>query len=100
FWSPDGSACVEAARRPGLQVDEFAPRQSFFFVANPNFLEEVAKFRAARRMWATIMRERFAAKKSQRQMLRSHTQTSGATLTAQKPLNNVIRTALEALAAV
>src|SRR4029078_138689 len=97
FWSPDGSACVEAARRPGLDVDVFAPRLSFFFVSNPNFLEEVAKFRAARRMWATIMKERFGAQKEQSRMLRSHTQTSGASLTAQQPLNNVVRTTLQAL---
>jgi methylmalonyl-CoA mutase, N-terminal domain len=100
FTLADGIAYVDAAIQAGLSVDEFAPRLSFFFVANPNFLEEVAKFRAARRMWATIMRERFGAKKEQSQMLRFHTQTSGASLTAQQPLNNVVRTTLEALAAV
>jgi methylmalonyl-CoA mutase N-terminal domain/subunit len=100
FTLADGIAYVDAAVRAGLSVDEFAPRLSFFFVANPNFLEEVAKFRAARRMWAKIMRERFAAHKEQSQMLRFHTQTSGASLTAQQPLNNVVRTTLEALAAV
>ena len=89
-----------AAVAAGLPVDEFAPRLSFFFVANPNFLEEVSKFRAARRMWAKIMKERFGAKKDQSLMLRFHTQTSGASLTAQQPLNNVVRTTLEALAAV
>jgi methylmalonyl-CoA mutase, N-terminal domain len=100
FTLADGIAYVAAATAAGLDVDEFAPRLSFFFVANPNVLEEVAKFRAARRMWAKIMRERFGAKKEQSWMLRFHTQTSGASLTAQQPLNNVVRTALEALAAV
>jgi methylmalonyl-CoA mutase, N-terminal domain len=100
FTLADGIAYVTAARAAGLDVDEFAPRLSFFFVANPNILEEVAKFRAARRMWAKIMRERFGAKRGQSLMLRFHTQTSGASLTAQQPLNNVVRTTLEALAAV
>jgi methylmalonyl-CoA mutase N-terminal domain/subunit len=100
FTLADGIAYVDAAIRAGLSVDEFAPRLSFFFVANPNFLEEVAKYRAARRMWAKIMRERFEAQKGQSQMLRFHTQTSGASLTAQQPLNNVVRTTIEALAAV
>src|SRR5262245_31900154 len=100
FTLADGMAYVAAALAAGLSVDEFAPRLSFFFVANPNFLEEVAKYRAARRMWAKIMRERFGAKKEASWMLRFHTQTSGASLTAQQPLNNVVRTTLEALAAV
>jgi methylmalonyl-CoA mutase N-terminal domain/subunit len=100
FTLADGIAYVGAAVAAGLDVDEFAPRLSFFFVSNPNFLEEVAKFRAARRMWATIMKERFGARKPQSQMLRFHTQTSGASLTAQQPLNNVVRTTIEALAAV
>ncbi|MEN9937873.1 MAG: hypothetical protein RLZZ387_4452 [Chloroflexota bacterium] len=100
FTLADGIAYVDAATRAGLPVDEFAPRLSFFFVSNPNFLEEVAKFRAARRMWARIMKERFGAKKDQSMMLRFHTQTSGASLTAQQPLNNVVRTTIEALAAV
>jgi methylmalonyl-CoA mutase N-terminal domain/subunit len=100
FTLADGIAYVEAAIEANLPVDEFAPRLSFFFVSNPNFLEEVAKFRAARRMWATIMKERFGAKKEASMMLRFHTQTSGASLTAQQPLNNVVRTAIEALAAV
>jgi methylmalonyl-CoA mutase N-terminal domain/subunit len=100
FTLADGIAYVEAAVKAGLAVDEFAPRLSFFFVSNPNFLEEVAKFRTARRMWATIMRERFGAKKDASLMLRFHTQTSGASLTAQQPLNNVVRTTIEALAAV
>ncbi len=100
FTLADGIAYVDAAIKVGLPVDEFAPRLSFFFVSNPNFLEEVSKFRAARRMWAKIMRERFGAKKEQSLMLRFHTQTSGASLTAQQPLNNVVRTTIEALAAV
>jgi methylmalonyl-CoA mutase N-terminal domain/subunit len=100
FTLADGIAYVDAAIRAGLDVDKFAPRLSFFFVSNPNFLEEVAKFRAARRLWATIMQERFGAKKPSSQMLRFHTQTSGASLTAQQPLNNVVRTTIEALAAV
>jgi methylmalonyl-CoA mutase N-terminal domain/subunit len=100
FTLADGIAYVQAAVQAGLPVDEFAPRLSFFFVSNPNFFEEVAKFRVARRMWAQIMRERFGARKPQSQMLRFHTQTSGASLTAQQPLTNVVRTTLEALAAV
>ncbi|HMQ33640.1 MAG TPA: methylmalonyl-CoA mutase family protein [Chloroflexaceae bacterium] len=100
FTLADGIAYVDAAVKAGLDVDTFAPRLSFFFVSNPNFLEEVAKFRAARRLWATIMRERFGAQKPSSQMLRFHTQTSGASLTAQQPLNNVVRTTIEALAAV
>jgi methylmalonyl-CoA mutase N-terminal domain/subunit len=100
FTLADGIAYVQAAIDVGLPVDEFAPRLSFFFVSNPNFLEEVAKFRAVRRMWAKIMKERFGAKKEQSMMLRFHTQTSGASLTAQQPLNNVVRTTIEALAAV
>ena len=100
FTLADGIAYVAAAMQAGLPVDEFAPRLSFFFVSNPNFLEEVAKFRAARRMWARIMQERFGAQKEASLMLRFHTQTSGASLTAQQPLNNVVRTTIEALAAV
>ncbi|MFV9506173.1 MAG: acyl-CoA mutase large subunit family protein [Oscillochloridaceae bacterium umkhey_bin13] len=100
FTLADGIAYVDAAIKAGLDVDTFAPRLSFFFVSNPNFLEEVAKFRAARRLWATIMKDRFGAKKASSQMLRFHTQTSGASLTAQQPLNNVVRTTIEALAAV
>src|SRR5689334_10426563 len=88
FTLANGIAYVGAAIEAGLPVDEFAPRLSFFFVSNPNFLEEVAKFRAARRMWATIMQERFGAQKEQSLMLRFHTQTSGASLTAQQPLHN------------
>jgi methylmalonyl-CoA mutase, N-terminal domain len=83
-----------------LDVDGFAPRLSFFFNAHSNFLEEVAKFRAARRMWAQIMRERFKAKNPKSWMLRFHTQTAGSTLTAQQPENNIVRTAIQAMAAV
>jgi methylmalonyl-CoA mutase N-terminal domain/subunit len=100
FTLADGIAYVDAAIAAGLDVDEFAPRLSFFFVSNPNFLEEVAKFRAARRMWAQIMKERFGAIREASMMLRFHTQTSGASLTAQQPLTNVVRTTIEALAAV
>jgi methylmalonyl-CoA mutase N-terminal domain/subunit len=100
FTLADGIAYVDAAIKAGLDVDQFAPRLSFFFVSNPNFLEEVAKFRAARRLWAKIMKDRFGAKDSKSMMLRFHTQTSGASLTAQQPLNNVVRTTIEALAAV
>ena len=81
-------------------MDKFAPRLSFFFNAHSNFLEEVAKFRAARRMWARIMRDHFGAKNAKSQMLRFHTQTAGSTLTAQQPENNIVRTALQAMAAV
>jgi methylmalonyl-CoA mutase, N-terminal domain len=96
----DGIAYVQAAIEAGLAVDEFAPRLSFFFNAHSNLFEEVAKFRAARRMWARIMRERFGASDPRSQQLRFHTQTAGSTLTGQQPLNNVVRTTLEALAAV
>jgi methylmalonyl-CoA mutase N-terminal domain/subunit len=93
-------AYVQAAIKAGLDVDQFAPRLSFFFNAHNNFLEEVAKFRAARRMWARIMREHFKAKNPRSWMLRFHTQTAGSTLTAQQPENNIVRTAIQALAAV
>jgi len=93
-------AYVEAAQAAGLAVDDFAPRLSFFFAAHMDFFEEVAKFRAARRIWARIMRDRFNAKDQRSQALRFHTQTGGVTLTAQQPLNNVVRTALEAMSAV
>src|SRR5207344_1122601 len=96
----DGIAYVRAAIDAGVDVDRFAPRVSFFFACHMNFFEEIAKFRAARRMWATIMAERFGAKDPRSLMLRFHTQTGGATLTAQQPENNIVRTALEALAAV
>ncbi|HEX2032427.1 MAG TPA: methylmalonyl-CoA mutase family protein [Actinomycetota bacterium] len=100
FTLANAVAYVEAALRAGLAVDEFAPRLSFFFACHMNFFEEVAKFRAARRMWGRIMTERFGARDPRSAMLRFHTQTGGATLTAQQPENNVVRTALEALAAV
>ena len=100
FTIADGIAYVEAALAAGLEVDEFAPRLSFFFACHMNFFEEVAKFRAARRLWARVMKERFNAQNPKSLMLRFHTQTGGATLTAQQPENNIVRTALEALAAV
>ena len=93
-------AYVEAAQAVGLAVDDFAPRLSFFFACHMDFFEEIAKFRAARRMWARIMRDRFGAKDERSQALRFHTQTGGVTLTAQQPLTNVVRTALEAMSAV
>jgi methylmalonyl-CoA mutase N-terminal domain/subunit len=93
-------AYVEAAQAAGLRVDDFAPRISFFFAAHMDFFEEVAKFRAARRMWARVMRDRFAAKDERSLALRFHTQTGGVTLTAQQPLTNVVRTTLEAMSAV
>jgi methylmalonyl-CoA mutase, N-terminal domain len=100
FTLGNGIAYVEAAIRAGLDIDKFAPRLSFFFNAHSNFLEEVAKFRAARRMWAKIMRNRFRAKNPKSWMLRFHTQTAGSTLTAQQPENNIVRTAIQAMAAV
>lgn len=100
FTLADGIAYVEAALAAGLDIDDFAGRLSFFFACHNNFLEEIAKFRAARRLWAKIMRERFEARSSRSQMLRFHTQTGGATLTAQQPENNIVRTTLQALAAV
>jgi methylmalonyl-CoA mutase N-terminal domain/subunit len=100
FTLADGIAYVQAAIDSGLDVDRFAGRLSFFFAANTNVLEEVAKFRAARRLWAEIMNERFKAKDPRSMMLRFHTQTCGHTLTAQQPDNNVVRTALQALAAI
>jgi len=100
FTLADGIAYVEAAIERGLKVDDFAPRLSFFFDSHIDFFEEIAKFRAARRMWSRIMRERFKAKNPRSWMLRFHTQTAGCSLTAQQPYNNVVRTASEALAAV
>ena len=100
FTLANGIAYVQAALDAGLAVDEFAPQLSFFFNAHNNFLEEVAKFRAARRMWAQIMKERFNAQNPRSMMLRFHTQTAGSTLTAQQPENNIVRVALQALAAV
>ena len=100
FTLADGIAYVDAALGAGLEVDTFAPRLSFFFNAHNNLLEEVAKYRAARRMWARIMKERFGAKSAKSLKLRFHTQTGGSTLTAQQVDNNVVRVALQALAAV
>jgi methylmalonyl-CoA mutase N-terminal domain/subunit len=100
FTLADGIAYVEALLERGLDVDSFAPRLSFFFNSHLDFFEEICKFRAARRMWAKIMRERFKAKDPRSMWLRFHTQTAGCSLTAQQPYNNVVRTALEALAAV
>jgi methylmalonyl-CoA mutase, N-terminal domain len=100
FTLADAIAYTEAALAAGLKVDEFAPRLSFFFNAHNNLLEEVAKFRAARRLWARIMRERFLARDPRSLMLRFHTQTAGSTLTAQQPEVNVARTTIQALAAV
>lgn len=100
FTLADAIAYVEAALSTGLKIDEFAPRLSFFFNAHNNLLEEIAKFRAARRLWARIMRERFRARDPRSLMLRFHTQTAGSTLTAQQPDVNVVRTTIQALAAV
>jgi len=100
FTLADGIAYVEAAIRAGLEVDKFGSQLSFFFAAHNDFFEEVAKFRAARRLWALIMRERFEAKDPKSWMLRFHTQTGGSTLTAQQPENNIVRVAIQALAAV
>ncbi len=100
FTLADGIAYVQAALDVGLDVDAFAPRLSFFFNVHNDFLEEIAKFRAARRMWARIMRERFGAQNPKSWRMRFHTQTAGSTLTAQQPVNNVIRVTLQALAAV
>jgi methylmalonyl-CoA mutase N-terminal domain/subunit len=100
FTLADAIAYVEAGIKAGLDVDAFAPRLSFFFSAHNDFLEEVAKFRAARRMWARIMRDRFGARRRESQLLRFHTQTAGSTLAAQQPENNVVRVTIQALAAV
>jgi methylmalonyl-CoA mutase, N-terminal domain len=100
FTLANGIAYVDAAIAAGLKVDEFGPRLSFFFNSHLDFLEEIAKFRAARRLWAKIMKERFNAQDPRSQSLRFHTQTAGCSLTAQQPLNNIMRTAFEAMAAV
>ena len=100
FTLADGITYVEAALKAGLEVDDFAPRISFFFNSHNNLLEEIAKFRAARRLWAHIMRERFKARDPRSLMLRFHTQTAGSSLTAQQPEVNVVRTTIQALAAV
>jgi methylmalonyl-CoA mutase, N-terminal domain len=100
FTLSNAIAYVQAALDAGLEVDKFASQLSFFFNAHNNFLEEVAKYRAARRIWAKIMKERFKAQDPRSMMLRFHTQTAGSTLTAQQPENNVVRVTLQALAAV
>src|SRR5690349_11700980 len=100
FTLADGVTYVEAALAAGLAVDEFAPRISFFFNSHNNLLEEIAKFRAARRLWARLMRERFNARDPRSLMLRFHTQTAGSSLTAQQPEVNIVRTTIQALAAV
>src|SRR5712692_58714 len=100
FTFADAICYVEAALKAGLEIDEFAPRVSFFFNAHNNLLEEIAKFRAARRLWARLMRERFQARNPKSMMLRFHVQTAGSTLTAQQPEVNVVRTTIQALAAV
>src|SRR5881396_178943 len=100
FTLADGLAYVDAALERGLEVDSFAPRLSFFFDIHNDFFEEIAKLRAARRMWARFMKERYGATKAESMRLRTHTQTAGVSATAQQPLNNVARVALQALAAV
>ena len=100
FTLADAIAYVEAALAAGLAVDEFAPQLSFFFNAHSDLLEEIAKFRAARRLWAHIMRERFAARDPRSLLLRFHAQTAGSSLTAQQPENNIVRVAIQALSAV
>src|SRR5208283_3520800 len=99
FTLADGIAYVEAAMAAGLKVDDFAPRLSFFWNAHNNLFEEVAKYRAARRMWARIMTERFGAQNERSKVLRFHTQTGGSTLTAQQPENNIVRVTVQALSA-
>ncbi len=100
FTLADGMAYVEAARQRGLDIDQVAPQLSFFFNSHNSFFEEIAKFRAARRIWARAMRERYGAKKEESWKLRFHTQTAGCSLTEQQPLNNIIRVTIQALAAV
>jgi len=100
FTIRDGIEYVEWALKRGLKIDDFAPRLSFFFNSHNDFMEEIAKFRAARRLWAKIMKERFGAKSQRSWLLRFHTQTSGVSLMAQQPYNNVVRVAIQALAAV
>jgi len=100
FTLANGIAYVEAALKRGMPIDDFAPRVSFFFACHNDFFEEIAKFRAARRLWAKIVKERFGAKDSRSMLLRYHVQTSGCTLTAQQPYNNIMRVTIQALAAV
>src|ERR1700726_2689416 len=100
FTLRDGMEYVEWALQRGLQIDEFAPRLSFFFNAHNDFFEEIAKYRAARKVWAHLMRDRFGAKAERSLKLRFHAQTAGCSLTWQQPQNNIVRTAIQALAAV
>src|ERR687887_1106028 len=100
FTLADGFAYVEACIERGIDVDDFAPRLSFFFNAHIDFFEEIAKYRAARRIWARELREKYGAKNPRSWLMRFHTQTAGVSLTAQQPLNNIVRTAIEALAGV
>lgn len=100
FTLADGIGYVQAGIERGMDVDDFAPRLSFFFNAHSDFFEEIAKYRAARRIWARVMKERFGAKKAKSMMCRFHTQTAGCSLTAQQPYNNVVRTTIQAMAAV
>src|SRR2546423_2769764 len=100
FTLADAIAYVQAALEAGLKVDEFAPQLSFFFNAHNDLLEEIAKYRAARRLWARVMRERFQAQNPQSLLLRFHAQTAGSSLTAQQPENNIVRVAIQALAAI
>jgi methylmalonyl-CoA mutase N-terminal domain/subunit len=100
FTIADAIQYTQAALDRGLKIDDFAPRLAFFFACHGNFLEEIAKFRAARRLWARVMKERFGAKDPRSMMMRFHTQTGGATLTAQQPVNNLVRTALQGMSAV
>src|SRR5881397_4004800 len=100
FTLKDGFTYVERALERGLDIDDFAPRLSFFFNAHIDFFEEIAKYRAARRIWARWLRDRYAAKKERSMQLRFHTQTAGVSLTAQQPEVNIVRTAIEALAGV
>src|SRR5436305_14152595 len=100
FTIYDGVEYVEWAQRRGLNVDEFAPRLSFFFNSHNDFFEEIAKFRASRKIWYRLMKDRFGAKNARTWLMRLHTQTAGVSLTAQQPLNNIARTAIQALAAV
>jgi methylmalonyl-CoA mutase N-terminal domain/subunit len=100
FTLADGIAYIESCIQRGMDVDDFAPRLSFFFDVHNDFFEEIAKFRAARRLWARLMKERFGAKRTESMKLRTHAQTAGVSLTAQQPYNNVVRVALQAMAAV
>src|SRR5262249_42555172 len=100
FTLADGFAYIDACLERGLEIDDFAPRLSFFFNAHVDFFEEIAKYRAARRIWATQLREKYGAKNPRSWLMRFHTQTAGVSLTAQQPELNIVRTAIEALAAV